>query len=107
MTTLPGFLLRHEVTVEPYEGDSANGPLYGAPVTVRCFLEEKRSMVRNKDGEQVLSGATFYCRLDAIADAPPQSLVTLSGDRQSEVITQARHDGGGLPTPDHLEVSLV
>lgn len=104
---MPGFLLRHEVIVEPYEGDSANGPLYGTPVTVRCFLEEKRRMVRNKEGEQVLSGATFYCRLDAIADAPPQSLVTLPGGRQSEVITQAPHNGGGLPTPDHLEVSLV
>jgi hypothetical protein len=104
---MPGFLLRHEVTVEPYEGDSANGPLYGAPVTVRCFLEEKGRMVRGREGGLVLSAATFYCRLDAIPDAPPESLVTLPDGRQSEVIVRARHDGGGLPTPDHLEVSLV
>ncbi|MFC8432255.1 hypothetical protein [Streptomyces sp. NPDC057253] len=103
---LPASLLRHEVTVEPYEGDSAVGPLYGAPVTVRCFLEEKTRRVRAPDGREVVSSSTFYCRLDAV-DALPESRVSLPGGRQTTVIDQARHDGGGLPTPDHLEVQLV
>lgn len=107
MVTLPGLWLRHTVTVEPYQGDSANGPVYGTAVSVRCFLEEKRRMARGKDGEEVVSATTFYCRLDAIADAPPQSRVTLPDGRQTEVVTRARHDGGGLPTPDHWEVSLL
>lgn len=103
---IPGFLLRHEVTVEPYEGASAVGPLYGAPVVVPCFLEEKTRLVRAPDGREVTSSSTVYCRLDTVT-APPESRVTLPGGRQTTVIDQARHDGGGLPTPDHLEVSLV
>lgn len=103
---IPTFLLRHEVTVEPYLGDSGYGPQYGDPVSVRCFLEEKTRLVRAPDGREVTSSSTAYCRLDAV-DAPPESRVTLPGGRQTTVIDQARHDGGGLPTPDHLEVSLV
>jgi hypothetical protein len=103
---LPGLWLRHEVTVEPYEGDSAAGPLYGNPIVVRCFLEEKIRLVRARGGREVTSGATFYCRLDAVT-APPESRVTLPGGRKTTVIQQLRRDGGGLPLPDHLEVQLV
>lgn len=103
---LPGMWLRHTVTVEPYEGDSAVGPLYGDAVTVRCFLEEKTKLVRAPDGREVTSSSRFYCRLDAVA-APPESKVTLPGGRPTTVIDQQRHDGGGLPLPDHLEVQLV
>jgi hypothetical protein len=42
---------------------------------------------------------------------PVGSRVTLDAgaphERQATVITAARHDGGGLPTPDHLEVTLT
>lgn len=103
---LPGMWLRHEVTVEPYEGDGAAGPIYGDAVTVRCFLEEKTRLVRAKDGREVTSGATFYCRLDAV-NAEPEARVTLPSGRKTTVIQQLRRDGGGLPLPDHLEVQLV
>lgn len=104
---LPRRWLQHEVTVEPYGGNSgARGPVFGAPVTVRCFLEETNRMVRAKDDTEVLSSATVYCRLDAV-DAPPESRVTLPDGRVTTVLVQARHDSGGLPLPDHLEVSLL
>ncbi|MFD8027816.1 hypothetical protein ACFV3F_03500 [Streptomyces sp. NPDC059717] len=103
---LPGMWLRHRVTVEPYEGDSGVGPLFGDEVTVRCFLEQKTRLVRAPDGREVTSGATFYCRLDAVS-APPESRVTLPDGRQTTVINQARNEGRGLPLPDHLEVQLV
>ncbi len=103
---IPSFLLRHQVTVEPYLGDSGYGPQYDTPVTVRCFLEEKNRLVRAPDGREVTSSSTVYCRPDAV-DAPPESRVTLPDGRTTHVIDQARHDGGGLPTPDHLEVSLL
>lgn len=102
---IPAFLLQHTVTVEPYEGSSARGPVFGALVEVACLLEEKHRMVRNREGNEVVSSATFYCRLDAVT-APPESRVTLPSGRVTTVLTQARHDGGSLPTPDHLEVSL-
>lgn len=103
---LPKLWLQHEVTVEPYGGNSGTrGTVFGTPVTVRCFLEEKNRMVRAKDGNEVVSSATFYCRLDAV-DAVPESRVTLPDGRVTTVLVQARHDGGGLPLPKHLEVSL-
>jgi hypothetical protein len=42
---------------------------------------------------------------------PVGSRVTLYAgteiERKATVLTAARHDGGGLPTPDHLEVTLT
>ncbi|MFE6487978.1 hypothetical protein ACFVGN_34290 [Streptomyces sp. NPDC057757] len=108
---MPGFLLRHEVTVEPYEGDGAAGQLFGSPVVVRCFLEQKNRRVRDRQGRQVVSSSTFYCRLlDPDGNpvvAPPESKVTLPDGRETTVIDEVPHDGGGLPTYDHLEVQLA
>ncbi|MFD3929688.1 hypothetical protein [Streptomyces sp. NPDC058614] len=103
---IPAYLLRHEVTVEAYEGDSAYGEVYGAPAIVRCFLEQKTRVVRDRKGRQVTSSSTFYCRLDE-ATAPPESQVTLPDGTKTTVIEAVPHGGGGLPTPDHLEVQLV
>ncbi len=105
MVKLPGLWLRHTVTVEPYAGASGLGPVYSTPVPVRCFLEEKNRLTRAADGREVVSGATFYCRLDAV-NAPPESRVTLPDGRVTAVIEQIPHNGGGLPLPDHLEVRL-
>lgn len=102
---LPAFLLRHTVTVEAYQGDSAYGPRYAAPVTVRCFVEEQTRAVRNHEGEEVISSSTFYAPLATVC--PAESRVTLPTGRVTTVIAALRRDGGGLPTPDHLEVQLV
>ncbi|MCM2394359.1 hypothetical protein [Streptomyces albipurpureus] len=102
---IPGFLLRHEVTVEPYLGDSAYGPQYGPAASLRCFLDEQTRTVRSKEGQEVISSGTFYARLDAVC--PAESRVTLPTGRQTTVIAALRRDGGGLATPDHLEVQLA
>lgn len=101
---IPGWLLRHQVTVEPYLGQAATGPRYGAPVPVRCFVDAARRKVRNQLGEEVLSEATVYCPPATVA--PPKSRVTVNG-REAFVITAKPRDGGGLPTPDHLELALT
>lgn len=105
MVSLPGWLLRHEVAVEPYEGEGAYGPTYGAAVTVACLVDEQTRMVRAPGGDEVTSSSTVYCQLDAV-NAPPGSRVTLPSGRQTTVIAAHRRDGGGLATPDHLEVQL-
>lgn len=102
---LPGFLLRHEVTVEPYLGDSANGPAYGPATTVRCFLDQKTRAVRNREGEETISSSTLYAPLGT--QCPAESRVTLPDGRQTTALAALRRDGGGLPTPDHLEVQLT
>lgn len=103
MGVLPPFLLRHTAVIEPYQGAGPTGPVYGPPVTVKCFCDDQRRLVRNGDGTEVISSATVYCDLATVA--PAESRVTVNG-KTSTVFTTYRRDGGGLPTPDHLEVVL-
>ncbi|MGW7198455.1 hypothetical protein [Streptomyces chryseus] len=104
MGALPRRLLRHQVTIEPLIGQGPYGPQYGPPVVSRGFLDAKTRMVRSPGGEEVTSSSTFYTRLDTVA--PPGSRATLPDGTPTTVIGALRRDGGGLPTPDHLEVQL-
>ncbi|MFB7908114.1 hypothetical protein ACFC1T_16915 [Kitasatospora sp. NPDC056076] len=98
--------MRHRVTVEAYLGDSAYGPRYGPPQPgIRCFLDDQTRLVRAKDGREVTSTSTAYCLPGAVV--PAGSRVTLPSGRQTTVIATLTRDGGGLPTPDHVEVQLV
>ena len=103
MGSVPAWLLRHEVTVEPYEGEGPFGAQYGPAATVACFVDDKRRLVRSPAGEEVVSESTFYAALDTVC--PVDSRVTVNG-RVTTVLVASRRDGGGLPTPDHLEVAL-
>lgn len=102
---IPAWLLRHTVTVEAYEGESAYGPVYAAPITVPCFLDRKTRTVAGKDGQERVSSGTFYARPDTVC--PPESRVTLPDGTTATVVNALPRDGGGLPTPDHLEVQLT
>jgi hypothetical protein len=102
---IPAFLLKHKVWVEPFLGNTGNGPQYGPASEVRCFVEEKTRLVRDPGGDEVTSSSTFYARPTAVC--PAKSRVTLPSGRKTTVIEAIRQDGGGLPTPDHLEVRLL
>jgi len=104
MGGIPGFLLRHTVTVEPLEGEGPFGPAFGDPVEVRCFVDERRQLVRDDEGAEVVSSTTVYMPLGTVC--PVGSKVTANG-RTATVLAASRRDGGGLPTPDHLEVNLT
>jgi len=101
---IPRWLMRHRITVEPYEGESSTGPLYAAPVIIRCFLDEETRAVRSPGGEQTTSTSTAYADLDIAA--PALSRVTLPDGRTTTVIAAKRRDGNGLQTPNHLEIQL-
>ncbi|MBB4915094.1 hypothetical protein [Streptosporangium saharense] len=101
MTVLPDWLLRHTAVVEPFEGDSAYGPVYGAPVTVRCLADDERRRVRDSKGDEVVSEITLY--MEPGVRCPAGSQVTVNG-RTTTVIAFRIRDAGGLPTPDHVEV---
>lgn len=105
LTTLPSFMLAHRVTVEAYAGESAYGPRYGAPATVACFLDEQTRVVRAPDGQDVTSTSTLYARPGLVC--PPESRVTLPDGRVTRVIARLDRSGGGMPTPDHVEVQLL
>lgn len=103
MADLPSFLLRHTVELEPHEGEGPFGPEYGPAVTVACFVDDRLQKILNNEGEEIVARTVVYMPLDTTC--PPGSRVTVNG-RQAQVLAALRRDGGGLPTPDHLEVAL-
>lgn len=105
MGVIPGVVLVHTVTIEAYLGDSAYGPQYGPPLAARALVEEAIRTVRNTRGEEVVSSTTVY--LLPSQACPPESRLTTPSGRVASVITSALHDGGGLPTPDHREVTCT
>lgn len=105
MAAVPKWLLRHQLTIEVYEGDGAYGPVYGPATVVRCLLDQKTREVRSSTGEQVVSSSTAICPPDTVG--PPGSRVTLPDGRQTSVIACLDRSAPGLPTPDHVELQLV
>lgn len=100
---------QHDVTVERLTGAGAFGKTYADAATLTGFVDDTRKLVRDTGGQEVISSARVFLPA-AIGDVPPGSRVTLPalfGGRTSLVITAARHDAGGQPTPNHLEVALM
>ncbi|MFF7553568.1 hypothetical protein ACFZA9_11860 [Streptomyces olivaceus] len=104
MSRVPGWLLRHRITIEEYLGDSSTGALYGPPQQVRAFVDEQTRAVVSPGGETVTSSSTAYTAPGTTA--PPLSRVMLPSGRVTKVIAALPRDGGGLPTPDHVEIQL-
>jgi len=97
----PDWLLRHEATIEPFEGEGAYGPIFGEAVTARCMVDDERRLVRDAQGAETVSDTTIF--FPPGTRCPEGSRVTVNG-RVTTVITSFSRDGGGLPTPDHVEV---
>ena len=104
MAAIPGFLLRHEALVEPYLGAGPAGDAYGPGIVQRCFAEPKRRRVRSQTGNLVVAHTTVWFKPDV--EVPTGSRVTVLG-QTGTVISADLRDGGGLPTPDHIEVVLA
>jgi hypothetical protein len=101
---VPGFLLRHTVTVEPYLGSTSKNDSYGTAEAVRCLFDETTKQVTTPGGQTVTSGSNYITRPD---HRPPlNSRVTLPDGRVTKVITVSRVDGGGLPVPSNTQVFL-
>lgn len=98
MGTLPGFLLRDTVTVEPYVGPGAT---YGTAQSVRAHVQETRKVVRQDDGTAADAGFNVFLRLGPTC--PVGSRLTVRGT-VCTVASVDVHDTNGLPTPDHLDV---
>ncbi|GFH36634.1 hypothetical protein [Streptomyces pacificus] len=104
MGAIPRRYLVHRITIEPYQGNSSKGPVYGPPTEVRCLLDEQTRTVRGATGDLVTSSSTAYCSPGTTA--PPLSRVTLGDDRQTTVIQAKNRVAQGLRTPDHVEIQL-
>lgn len=98
----PAWMFRQTVSVEPYEGESAYGPVYGAAYDLRCRIESRIHTVLLPDGEESQAMARLYCRPGA--NLPAQSRVTWDGQLH-DVLTVATQPGPG-GQPHHIEASL-
>jgi hypothetical protein len=96
-------MLPHTVTIEVYQGDTAYGPTYGAPVTARAYVEDEVKTVRNAQGEEVVSGTKVW--LFPTQPCPPESRLTTPSGRVQSVITSALLEFPG--TPSYREVRLT
>ena len=85
MKTLPRRLTRDAVSFEPFLGESAYGPTYGPAVTVLGKVSMTRQLVRDADGEEVVSEMTVYLHPDDAAAIVPESRATYAA-RSSTVI---------------------
>lgn len=101
---VPTWLMPHRITVEPYEGDSAYGPVYGEAVTdVRAMVSAVIRTVRDRQGRETTSTAQVLTAPDV--ECPPESRITLPDGRTTRVIAVGPHTAPGLPLPESLEVN--
>ncbi|MEV0619597.1 hypothetical protein AB0I81_40205 [Nonomuraea sp. NPDC050404] len=97
--------LGQDIEIEPYLGSGSFGDVWGPAAPVRALVDERRRRVRSASGTEVISEATI--RVQLTVTCPVGSRVTLPDGRTAIAITNARHDGGRLRVPSHLEVALT
>lgn len=70
----PKALMNAIMTVEPLEGNSAYGPIYGDPLTADAYVEPKRKVVTDKEGKEVVS--EVFCIIRDDINIPNESKAT-------------------------------
>lgn len=91
--------------VETYQSAGAYGDVFAAPVTDAGFLDGAVKIIRDKEGEQVVSASTWYTSAANAAHYTPDSKVT-TGGRTGRVIV-ANSYTTPLGIEDHVEVHLT
>lgn len=95
----------HTITVETHEGHDSNGPIYSAPVTVPCFVDDSTKLVAAPTGDQVVSQSTVFADSSYAPLFVAESRLTVNG-RATRVITVNNYTSGPLGLPDHVEVAV-
>lgn len=104
MAALPGILMPHRIVVEPFAGDSSEGPTYGpAKVSVQCRREGRIDVTA--DGQHTGS-VKLYARLVASSLLNTGARVTLDDGTVGYVTAVARHEDGGLGAWEHVEATV-
>lgn len=99
----------HPVVVERYASSGAYGPSYAAPQTIHGFVRDGTKLVVGPGGQQIASSAqialprgTQYVPVDSKVTLP-----AVFGGRTSTVVSCDVADGGGQPTPDYVQLTLL
>lgn len=99
MGSVPGWLLRHYTLIEAYRGWND----YDTAVSRKCFVQQRLASAGPTGTERVAQYTVIY---PPATDVPAGSRITLADGRVGYAAAVAHHDGGGLPTPDHVEVAV-
>lgn len=101
--------LTNTVQVHTFNGPTGSGSRYADPVNVdKTMLSDSRRLVRDAEGEQVVSESTVYdTDLAREAVYAPGSKVVLPGGRVSYVILVKKHEVPQSDLPACLEVVLT
>jgi len=92
------------VAVETFSGESGVGPIYAASANVTCGVSTTRRLVRNADGEEVVSERTLYVASTDEAKFTPNSRITIA-TLVSTVIAVSPKEYKGQVT--HVEVACT
>lgn len=101
---IPPQLLVHTASVTPYAGTGAYGDTFGDAISVPCYFEGKRQVVRGPDGDEAISEGVLYADLGY--DIPVGSKVSVAG-RDSIALAVSTFDDAGLTGLAHIEVALT
>ena len=93
------------VAVRTKTGSGANGDIFAATVDRNVFLEDARKLVRDANGEQVVSETTLFADTADLDVFKPDSKVALPGRTARVLLAKLRVIGD--PDVDHLEVTLT
>lgn len=108
MTTWESFFYPHTVSVRDRLGSGSVGARHGDPRSVPAEVLDEQQLVRDRDGQEVVSSTRVTVPLDA--NVPVGSLVTVwqgtSAQREAEVLSVARDDNGDDDLDSHLELRL-
>lgn len=110
MSDLLAAMMLHELVLERYvgRGQYPGDAEYDDPEVLACYVDDGIRVIGTPEGEQIVS--TARAALPAtVGPVPLQSRVTLPpefGNRVTTVVTCAVGNGGGLPTPDHVEIGV-
>jgi hypothetical protein len=78
MKTIPARLLLDSVSVETCIGVGAYGPIFAVAATVLCKISNTRQLVRNSNGEEVVSEMTLYASPADESKFLPETRVTFA-----------------------------
>lgn len=104
MKQIPGFMMRHTVTVEQYLGTNAVGEVFGLKQAVKCMFTEKIKMVRNASGEEVSSSSSYITTPDH-RPAENSRVTTPNGDAR-KVVGIESYTWPGMSVPANSQVYL-
>lgn len=110
MTTWDAFFYPHQVRIRALTGHGSLGPRFADPVPSPAEVLDEQQMVRDRDGQEVVSSTRVTVPLHT--NVPVGSLVTVwpgqgaSVEREAEVLAVARDDNGDDPLESHLVLRL-